>query len=167
MCGRDYGLEPCANLWYDVLVFRVAIFSLMEIMTSIQLFLILKFQRVKLACWKDVKVQMLNLVVNWCRKICSELQECPWWRIVCLVTTAVCLLMVRYITVLFFCYELLLILLLVAEFVADFLQTGSGKTYTMMGEIEETQGCLDEDSGITPRVFDYLFTRIKVVCYLW
>ncbi|XP_027192463.1 kinesin-like protein KIN-12C isoform X2 [Cicer arietinum] len=41
-------------------------------------------------------------------------------------------------------------------------QTGSGKTYTMMGEIEETQGCLDEDSGITPRVFDYLFTRIKV-----
>ncbi|GAU16719.1 hypothetical protein TSUD_199610 [Trifolium subterraneum] len=30
-------------------------------------------------------------------------------------------------------------------------QTGSGKTYTMMGEIKETQGCLDEDSGITPR----------------
>ncbi|XP_058757303.1 kinesin-like protein KIN-12C [Vicia villosa] len=40
-------------------------------------------------------------------------------------------------------------------------QTGSGKTYTMMGEIKETQGCLAEDSGITPRVFDYLFTRIK------
>ncbi|AES92050.2 kinesin motor domain protein [Medicago truncatula] len=40
-------------------------------------------------------------------------------------------------------------------------QTGSGKTYTMMGEIKETQGCLDEDSGITPRVFDYLFMRIK------
>ncbi|CAJ2650140.1 kinesin-like protein KIN-12C isoform X2 [Trifolium pratense] len=40
-------------------------------------------------------------------------------------------------------------------------QTGSGKTYTMMGEIKETQGSLDEDSGITPRVFDYLFARIK------
>ncbi|TKY54300.1 Phragmoplast orienting kinesin-1 [Spatholobus suberectus] len=41
-------------------------------------------------------------------------------------------------------------------------QTGSGKTYTMMGEIKETDGYLTEDSGITPRVFDYLFTRIKV-----
>ncbi|KAH1116640.1 hypothetical protein GLYMA_17G038700v4 [Glycine max] len=40
-------------------------------------------------------------------------------------------------------------------------QTGSGKTYTMMGEIKETEGYLTEDSGITPRVFDYLFTRIK------
>ncbi|CAK8563854.1 unnamed protein product [Lathyrus sativus] len=40
-------------------------------------------------------------------------------------------------------------------------QTGSGKTYTMMGEIKETQGHLAEDSGITPRVFDYLFMRIK------
>ncbi|XP_015944973.1 kinesin-like protein KIN-12C [Arachis duranensis] len=41
-------------------------------------------------------------------------------------------------------------------------QTGSGKTYTMMGEIKETDGNLTDDSGITPRVFDYLFTRIKV-----
>ncbi|KAK7388059.1 hypothetical protein VNO78_22862 [Psophocarpus tetragonolobus] len=40
-------------------------------------------------------------------------------------------------------------------------QTGSGKTYTMMGEIKETEGYLTEDSGITPRVFDYLFMRIK------
>nr|KYP57727.1 Kinesin-like protein KIF15 [Cajanus cajan] len=40
-------------------------------------------------------------------------------------------------------------------------QTGSGKTYTMMGEIKETEGYLTEDSGITPRVFNYLFTRIK------
>ncbi|KAK7291739.1 hypothetical protein RIF29_07120 [Crotalaria pallida] len=40
-------------------------------------------------------------------------------------------------------------------------QTGSGKTYTMMGELKETEGKLTEDSGITPRVFDYLFTRIK------
>ncbi|MED6175506.1 hypothetical protein PIB30_078977 [Stylosanthes scabra] len=42
-------------------------------------------------------------------------------------------------------------------------QTGSGKTYTMMGEIKETDGNLTDDSGITPRVFDYLFTRIKAV----
>ncbi|KAK8471014.1 hypothetical protein PHAVU_003G119700 [Phaseolus vulgaris] len=40
-------------------------------------------------------------------------------------------------------------------------QTGSGKTYTMMGEINETEGYLHDDSGITPRVFDYLFMRIK------
>ncbi|WVZ13007.1 hypothetical protein V8G54_017537 [Vigna mungo] len=40
-------------------------------------------------------------------------------------------------------------------------QTGSGKTYTMMGEIKETEGYLNDDSGITPRVFDYLFMRIK------
>ncbi|XP_019431153.1 PREDICTED: kinesin-like protein KIN-12C isoform X2 [Lupinus angustifolius] len=40
-------------------------------------------------------------------------------------------------------------------------QTGSGKTYTMMGELKETEGNLTEDSGITPRVFDYLFMRIK------
>jgi len=115
--------------------------------------------------------QMLILVVNWCRRIFSELQECPWWRIACLVTTVVCLLMVRYITgedfltrsfatsccvlVSFFCWSC-----------GWFLQTGSGKTYTMMGEIKETQGCLDEDSGITPRVFDYLFMRIKEVWYL-
>ncbi|KAF1867703.1 hypothetical protein Lal_00050136 [Lupinus albus] len=40
-------------------------------------------------------------------------------------------------------------------------QTGSGKTYTMMGELKETEGNLTEDSGITPRVFEYLFMRIK------
>lgn len=43
------------------------------------------------------------------------------------------------------------------------LQTGSGKTYTMMGEINEEEGYLTEDSGITPRVFDYLFKKIKLV----
>lgn len=46
---------------------------------------------------------------------------------------------------------------------ANCLQTGSGKTYTMMGEIKETEGYLNDDSGITPRVFDYLFMRIKAV----
>ncbi|GAB4859030.1 hypothetical protein Ancab_010498 [Ancistrocladus abbreviatus] len=40
-------------------------------------------------------------------------------------------------------------------------QTGSGKTYTMMGEIHGIEGRLAEDCGITPRIFEYLFTRIK------
>lgn len=77
--------------------------------------------------------------------------------------------MVRYITgtisylALLFCFDLLCIVMFVAEIMAGFLQTGSGKTYTMMGEIKETQGRLAEDSGITPRVFDYLFMRIKAV----
>lgn len=44
-----------------------------------------------------------------------------------------------------------------------FLQTGSGKTYTMMGEIYETEGNLNEDCGITSRIFEYLFSRIRAV----
>ncbi|GAV71636.1 Kinesin domain-containing protein/Kinesin-relat_1 domain-containing protein [Cephalotus follicularis] len=40
-------------------------------------------------------------------------------------------------------------------------QTGSGKTYTMMGEIYEVEGKLNEDCGITPRIFEYLFARIR------
>ncbi|KAL0376309.1 UNVERIFIED_CONTAM: Kinesin-like protein KIN-12C [Sesamum calycinum] len=39
-------------------------------------------------------------------------------------------------------------------------QTGSGKTYTMMGEIDKMDGKLSDDCGITPRIFEYLFTRI-------
>lgn len=42
-------------------------------------------------------------------------------------------------------------------------QTGSGKTYTMMGEINEVEGKLNEDCGITARIFEYLFARIRVV----
>ncbi|GJR14355.1 kinesin-like protein KIN-12C [Tanacetum coccineum] len=41
-------------------------------------------------------------------------------------------------------------------------QTGSGKTYTMMGEISQRDGKLVDGCGITPRIFEYLFTRIKV-----
>ncbi|KAK6265212.1 hypothetical protein QUC31_016049 [Theobroma cacao] len=41
-------------------------------------------------------------------------------------------------------------------------QTGSGKTYTMMGEIYEMEGQLSENCGITPRVFEYLFSRIRM-----
>ncbi|KAH7520915.1 hypothetical protein FEM48_Zijuj08G0196300 [Ziziphus jujuba var. spinosa] len=40
-------------------------------------------------------------------------------------------------------------------------QTGSGKTYTMMGEIYEIEGKFNEDCGITPRIFEYLFQRIQ------
>ncbi|XP_058209055.1 kinesin-like protein KIN-12C isoform X4 [Rhododendron vialii] len=40
-------------------------------------------------------------------------------------------------------------------------QTGSGKTHTMMGEICQMDGKLNEDCGITPRIFEYLFTRIS------
>lgn len=43
------------------------------------------------------------------------------------------------------------------------MQTGSGKTHTMMGEIKQTEEMLSEDSGITPRVFEYLFSRIGMV----
>lgn len=43
------------------------------------------------------------------------------------------------------------------------LQTGSGKTYTMMGEISEIDGGLGGDCGMTPRIFEYLFTRISAV----
>ncbi|XP_042475979.1 kinesin-like protein KIN-12C isoform X2 [Macadamia integrifolia] len=40
-------------------------------------------------------------------------------------------------------------------------QTGSGKTYTMMGEIFEMDGKLNEYCGLTPRIFEYLFLRIR------
>ncbi|KAI3842968.1 hypothetical protein MKX03_020621 [Papaver bracteatum] len=40
-------------------------------------------------------------------------------------------------------------------------QTGSGKTYTMMGEIHEMDRYLNEDCGMTPRIFEHLFMRIR------
>ncbi|KAI4338588.1 hypothetical protein MLD38_023626 [Melastoma candidum] len=40
-------------------------------------------------------------------------------------------------------------------------QTGSGKTYTMMGDISEVEERLSDDCGITPRIFEYIFTRIR------
>ncbi|XP_017696808.2 kinesin-like protein KIN-12E isoform X2 [Phoenix dactylifera] len=40
-------------------------------------------------------------------------------------------------------------------------QTGSGKTHTMMGEIREMDKILCEDRGMTPRIFEYLFSRIR------
>ncbi|KAJ6432149.1 hypothetical protein OIU84_019411 [Salix udensis] len=41
-------------------------------------------------------------------------------------------------------------------------QTGSGKTYTMMGEINQAECKLSADCGITPRIFEYLFSRIRM-----
>uniref|UniRef100_A0A0D9X1Z9 Kinesin motor domain-containing protein n=1 Tax=Leersia perrieri TaxID=77586 RepID=A0A0D9X1Z9_9ORYZ len=40
-------------------------------------------------------------------------------------------------------------------------QTGSGKTYTMTGELSKLDNELSKDSGLTPRIFEYLFARIK------
>lgn len=45
-------------------------------------------------------------------------------------------------------------------------QTGSGKTYTMMGGIYELEGKLNEDCGLTLRIFEHLFTRIGMVWQL-
>ncbi|CAN1251707.1 Kinesin-like protein KIN-12E [Linum perenne] len=40
-------------------------------------------------------------------------------------------------------------------------QTGSGKTYTMLGDIEGGTRRHSVHSGMTPRVFEYLFSRIQ------
>ncbi|KAL6847284.1 hypothetical protein ACP4OV_023137 [Aristida adscensionis] len=40
-------------------------------------------------------------------------------------------------------------------------QTGSGKTYTMLGEIGDLEVRPSPDRGITPRIFEFLFARIR------
>ncbi|KAK4401606.1 Kinesin-like protein KIN-12D [Sesamum angolense] len=40
-------------------------------------------------------------------------------------------------------------------------QTGSGKTYTMLGEIEELEVKPSPNRGMTPRIFEFLFARIR------
>ncbi|EEC69596.1 hypothetical protein OsI_38942 [Oryza sativa Indica Group] len=40
-------------------------------------------------------------------------------------------------------------------------QTGSGKTYTMLGEISELEVRPSQDRGMTPRIFEFLFARIR------
>lgn len=42
-------------------------------------------------------------------------------------------------------------------------QTGSGKTHTMLGDIDELADQPSEERGMTPRIFEYLFARIKQV----
>lgn len=43
------------------------------------------------------------------------------------------------------------------------MQTGSGKTYTMLGEIEDLEVKPSSHRGITPRIFEFLFARIHAV----
>ncbi|GAB2267273.1 hypothetical protein Dimus_002259 [Dionaea muscipula] len=40
-------------------------------------------------------------------------------------------------------------------------QTGSGKTYTMLGEIDDLQFKPSPNRGMTPRIFEFLFARIR------
>lgn len=40
-------------------------------------------------------------------------------------------------------------------------QTGSGKTHTMLGDIEGAEQKLSSNRGMTPRVFEHLFARIR------
>ncbi|PHT41986.1 hypothetical protein CQW23_20840 [Capsicum baccatum] len=40
-------------------------------------------------------------------------------------------------------------------------QTGSGKTHTMLGEIEELEVRPSPNRGMTPRIFEFLFARIR------
>lgn len=46
------------------------------------------------------------------------------------------------------------------------LQTGSGKTHTMLGDIEDLENKPSDNRGMTPRVFEYLFARIRrvIIC---
>jgi kinesin family protein 15 len=43
------------------------------------------------------------------------------------------------------------------------MQTGSGKTHTMLGDIEGGTRRHSVNCGMTPRVFEYLFSRIQKV----
>lgn len=40
-------------------------------------------------------------------------------------------------------------------------QTGTGKTYTMSGDMEETMGMLSDEAGIIPRVLQQLFNKLE------
>jgi hypothetical protein len=42
-------------------------------------------------------------------------------------------------------------------------QTGSGKTHTMLGDISDLDHQPSDKRGMTPRVFESLFTKIKMV----
>lgn len=46
---------------------------------------------------------------------------------------------------------------------SSILQTGSGKTYTMLGEIEDLDVKPSPHRGMTPRIFEFLFARIQAV----
>lgn len=43
------------------------------------------------------------------------------------------------------------------------MQTGSGKTYTMLGDIDELEVKPSPNRGMTPHIFEFLFARIRAV----
>ncbi len=43
------------------------------------------------------------------------------------------------------------------------MQTGSRKTYTMLGDIEDLELKPSPHHGMTPRIFEFLFARIEAV----
>lgn len=43
------------------------------------------------------------------------------------------------------------------------MQTGSGKTYTMLGEIDDLEVKPSQHRGMIPRIFEFLFARIQAV----
>jgi hypothetical protein len=45
------------------------------------------------------------------------------------------------------------------------LQTGSGKTYTMLGEISDLDVRPSPDRGMIPHIFEFLFARIRAVTH--
>lgn len=47
------------------------------------------------------------------------------------------------------------------------LQTGSGKTHTMLGEIDDLEVRPSPHRGMTPRIFEFLFARIQAVILLF
>lgn len=46
------------------------------------------------------------------------------------------------------------------------MQTGSGKTYTMLGDINNLGDKSSRDRGMTSRIFEFLFARIEAVSLL-
>ncbi|KAJ0083226.1 hypothetical protein Patl1_30271 [Pistacia atlantica] len=76
------------------------------------------------------------------RRSCSKWLACPGWRIAWQVTTVACLLMANLVL---------------------FLQTGSGKTHTMLVDIEGGTQRHSVNCGMTPRVFEHSFFRIQKI----
>jgi len=124
-----------------------------------------------------------------CSKLSLRWWDCQWWRIVWQVSTVLSLLMVRYYsTAIIHSSSSMYILGFKQQAAGDgerhcnvFLcgfcdksltselmdlcegQTGSGKTHTMWGPMPgSTSDYLPtEDRGITPRIFEQLFSRIQ------
>lgn len=46
------------------------------------------------------------------------------------------------------------------------MQTGSGKTYTMLGEVGDLEVKPSPNRGMMPRIFEFLFARIQAVISL-